>query len=223
MALPQVTLEIRWFFPGIIPEPGVQDWFLHTPRFGAELTDKHGKAREDLYLLTPGSTAMGPKLREGRFEIKLIQGWQECAVPGCPVNGRSEVWHKWQWPYATNKANKESAAVTASFLAGTPENLRVVVGKKRWQRKFRCAGPGDLAPLAKVPTDLPWWISAELTALRVQGAPWWTLAVEVCEHPDDALPILQQSAAWMLLDYPGPPLGLDNSLSYPEWLAGRIT
>ena len=49
MAIPQVTLEIRWFFPGTIPEPGVKDWFLHTPRFGAELTDEHGKAREDIY------------------------------------------------------------------------------------------------------------------------------------------------------------------------------
>jgi hypothetical protein len=223
MALPQVTLEIRWFFPGTVPEPGVKDWFLHTPRFGAELTDEHGKAREDIYLLTPGTTAIGPKLREGRFEIKLIQDRQEFALPGGSVSGMSEVWHKWQWPYATNKANNESAAVTASFLASTPENLRVVVWKKRWQRKFRLAGSGELAPLAKVPKDLPWWISAELTALRVQGMPWWTLAVEVCEHPGDALPFLRQSAAWMLQDYPGPPLGPGNSLSYPAWLAGRIT
>ena len=82
MALPQVTLEVRWFFPGTIPEPGVKDWFLHTPRFGAELTDEHGKAREDIYLLTPGTTAMGPKLREGRFEIKLNQDRQEFAAAG---------------------------------------------------------------------------------------------------------------------------------------------
>jgi len=81
------------------------------------------------------------------------------------------------------------------------------------------AGPGELLPVSKGQKDLTWWISAELTGLKVKGAPWWTLALEVCENPGASPLLLQQCLSWMLRDYSGPPLTADNSYSYPEWLA----
>jgi len=220
LSTPEITLEIRWFLPGIIPEKEVGNWFFHNPRFGARLIEKDGKKREDLYLLTPGNAGIGPKLREGKFEIKLLRGSQEVMEPGGAAGGRGEVWHKWKWPYARGKKDKKiDQLITESLLAGTREKLRVMVGKQRWQRKFRVAGPGELAPVAGSRKDLPWWVSAELTAIAVKGAPWWTLAVEICENPEASPLLLQQCLTWMLQDYAGPPLRVANSCSYPEWLA----
>lgn len=220
MSSPEITLEIRWFFPGTIPATEVRDWFLQNPRLGERLTEKDGKKREDLYLLTPGNTGIGPKLREGKFEIKLLQGSQEVTEPVSSASGQGEVWHKWKWPYARGKKDKKiDALITNSVLAGTRQELRVMVWKQRWQRKFRVTGPGELAPAAGTKKDLTWWVSAELTGIEVKGAPWWTLAVEICESPEASMLLLQQCLTWMLQDYAGPPLTAGNSYSYPAWLA----
>ena len=165
-----MTLEIRWFFPGTIPENEVEDWFLDNPRFGERLTEKHGKTREDIYLLTPGNSDIGAKLREGKFEIKLRQVQQEFIDLAGGVSGKSEVWHKWKWPYARTKKDKKiNEVVTNSFLARTPEKLRVTIWKQRWQRKFKPASPEDLDPVPKSQKDLSWRISAELTGLQIKG------------------------------------------------------
>jgi len=219
MSAPEITLEVRWFFPGTIPAKEVGDWFLDNPRFGDRLTGKHGKTREDLYLLTPGNTGVGAKLREGRFEIKLLQDQQELELEE-GAGGKSEVWHKWKWTYARGKKDaKINDLVTNSLMARTHQELRVMVRKKRWQRKFRLAGPEELAPRPGSEKDLTWWLSAELTGLQVGESPWWTLALEVCENPNAPLPLLRQSLSWMLQDYAGLPLKLKDSYSYPEWLA----
>ena len=109
--------------------------------------------------------------------------------------------------------------MTNSFLARTPEKLRVTIWKQRWQRKFKPASPEDLDPVPKSQKDLSWRISAELTRLQIKGAPWWTMSIEVRENPDDPSLFFQQSVHWMLQDYPGPLLQIDNYSSYPEWLA----
>ncbi|MFZ2087839.1 MAG: hypothetical protein WAU47_04625 [Desulfobaccales bacterium] len=219
MSEPEITLEIRWFFPGTISEKEVKDWFLQNPRFGDRFTEKNGKKREDLYFRTPGHTGIGPKLREGRFEIKLLQGQQELELAGA-VSGRTEVWYKWKWSYAKGKKDKKiSDLVSASFLAGTPEHSRVTVAKIRWLRKFTVEGPGKFVPVSKSQKDLTWWISTEITGVQVKDSPWWTLALEVYGNPDEPMPKLEQSLLWLIEDYPGPPLRMANSQSYPEWLA----
>jgi hypothetical protein len=219
MSAPEITWEVRWFFKGSIPEKEVGDWFLNNPRFGERLIGKHGKKREDLYLLTPGNTSIGAKLREGRFEIKLLQDQQELELAG-GGSGKSEVWHKWKWPYARGKKDtKINELITGSFMASTHPKLRVMVRKKRWQRKFTVTGPGELAPLPGREKGPTWWLSAELTGLQVGESPWWTLALEFCENREARLPLLQQSLSWILQDYAGLPLKLQDSYSYPEWLA----
>jgi hypothetical protein len=219
MSAPEITWEVRWFFKGSIPEKEVGDWFLNNPRFGERLTGKHGKEREDLYLLTPGNTGIGAKLREGRFEIKLLQDQQDLELTG-GAGGRSEVWHKWKWLYARGKKDaKINELVTRSLMASTHPKLRVMVRKKRWQRKFTVTGPGELAPFPGRGKDLTWWLSAELTGLQVGDSPWWTLALEVYGNPDEPMPKLEQSLLCLLQEYPGPPLRMANSQSYPEWLA----
>jgi len=54
--------------------------------------------REDIYLLTPGNSDIGAKLREGKFEIKLLKDQQEFIDLAGGVSSKSEVWHKWKWP-----------------------------------------------------------------------------------------------------------------------------
>lgn len=220
MAIPQITVEIRWFCQGKIPEKGVKDWFQNNSRFGDILEAKHGKKREDLYLITPGNTHIGPKLSEGRFEIKILQNHPEIiAIEGSAI-GKGEIWQKWTWPYAkTGKDKKIIAWLFTSFLARTPENLRVAVWKNRWQRNFKPTSEGELAPVPMSQKGLSCWIYTELTELKVKGAPWWSLTVEIYGDPDNPMAFLQQSLQWILQDYAGPPLELDNSYSYPEWLA----
>ena len=58
MITPEITLEIRWFFPEARPEPGVKDWFLNNSRFGEGLADEHGSPREDIYLLTEARASL---------------------------------------------------------------------------------------------------------------------------------------------------------------------
>jgi hypothetical protein len=218
MPQPQITVEIRWFFQGV-SEKGVNNWFLLNPRLGETLTEQRGQIRSDLYLLASGNTGIGVKLREGRFEIKVLQHHEEVLAKGGAVSGRGEIWHKWKWPYAKAKSDKKTdELVITSFMANTPENLRVRVWKKRWQRLFSPAGAKALAPMPKSPKGLAWWIQAELTELEVKGAPWWTLALEIYGNPDEPTAILWQSLQRFLEDYAGPPLQIDNSYSYPQWL-----
>ena len=221
MALPQITVEIRWFFPGV-PEIGVKNWFLSNLRFSEILTENQGKMRSDLYLLAGGNTGIGPKLREGRFEIKLVQLQGDIIALDGAVRGTGEIWHKWKWPYArTKKDKKTNELVIAGFMARTAEHLRVIVQKKRWQRVFNPTGTGLSAPGPRSPKGLSCWIQAELTQLQVKGAPWWTIALEVYGNPEEPMAFLRQSLQWFLEDYAGPPLQIDNSYSYPEWL-GRL-
>jgi hypothetical protein len=219
MALPEITVEIRWFFPGV-PEIGVKNWFLDNPRFGEALTETQGPIRSDLYLLAGGNTGIGRKLREGSFEIKLMQHQEEIIAAGGAVRGRGEIWHKWKWAYArAKKDNKTDELVIASFMASTAKNLRVMVRKKRWQRVFSPIGTAESAMVPGSPKEPSCWIQAELTELRVEEAPWWTLALEVYGNPEEPLAFLRQNLQWFLEDYGGPALHIDNSYSYPEWLA----
>ena len=143
---------------------------------------KYGKKREDLYLLTPGNTGIGPKLREGKLEIKLLQGCQETTEPVISASAKSEIWHKWKGPYAKGKKDKKiDKLITKSILAGTQEKLRVTVWKKggrgnsgsparenwsRWpgDKKVR---PGESAP------NLPAYRSREHP-----GGPWPSKSVK---------------------------------------------
>lgn len=219
MALPEITVEIRWFFPGA-PEIGVKNWFLMNLRFGEALTETQGKMRLDLYLLAGGNTGIGAKLREGSFEIKLVQHQEDILTAGGAVRGRGEIWHKWKWPYArTKKDNQTDDLVIASFMARRTGNLRVMVRKKRWQRVFSPIGTKELAGLPRSPQEPSCWIQAEFTELQVQEAPWWTLALEVYGNPEEPMVVLRQNLQWFLQDYGGPALHIDNSYSYPEWLA----
>ena len=220
MAMPQVTLEIRWFFPETVSAAGVQDWFLHNPRLGPALTEEQGETRVDLYLLTPGNTQIGPKLRGGRFEIKVRQNHQEIIDLNGSVSGKAEIWHKWKWPYARAKKDKEiNDLVISSFLARTSENLRATVWKKRWQRKFKADHPEELTPVPMGQKGLSCWISAEFTGIKIKGTPWWTLALEIYGTSEEPFTFLRECLHWFLRDYAGPSLTVANSYSYPEWLA----
>jgi hypothetical protein len=139
MALPQISVEIRWFFSGV-SEIGVKNWFLSSPRFGEILTEQQGRIRSDLYLVAGGNPGIGPKLQEDRFEIKLVQQQEDISVSGGVVRGKGEIWHKWKWPYARAKKDKKiDEVVISSFVARTAEDQRVT-----WYEKVPLEGQAPL-------------------------------------------------------------------------------
>jgi hypothetical protein len=197
-----VTVETRWFLEGPLP-PEVLRWFQ---RDGASVKPAH---RIDRYLLAPGCTAIGMKLREGRFEVKRRD--KDLGVlrlaPG--VTGRLALWRK--WGFQVSGAQSDS-----------PDENWVGVEKERWLRKFVTQG----SALKEIDANDfgAGGCSIELTRLAINGEPWWSIGLESVGEPPQAREELQSVAAHFFEsggDSAPPALSLqvEDSLDYPEWLA----
>lgn len=222
MASIERSTEVRWFFEGPISKE-VKYWFTDNARLGDPLTDNEGEEREDLYLIAAGGPEVSPKLRGGKLEIKLCDSSEDILGPEGKSIGKGEHWKKWnKWKYSDLKeesGKKLNEIVIQGFVEKTPMELRFNVWKKRWRHKFEVLENGELQPVSKKRKDLPFGILAELTELKVNGKQWWTTAFEVFGEPEEPMAILQRAVTWLLMDYPGPSLEVDNSYSYPEWLS----
>ncbi len=80
--------EIRWFFDGPLPDD-VRAWFESR---GLGISEPR---RTDEYLVLPGCTTTGVKLREGRFEIKALTRSPVPASYSNRVSGLKDAWIKW--------------------------------------------------------------------------------------------------------------------------------
>ncbi|BAY35854.1 hypothetical protein NIES2111_01710 [Nostoc sp. NIES-2111] len=89
--------EIRWFYPGRIPE-GIKVWFHQYCLIDQEQLPQE---REDVYLYIPGSDFLGIKLREGSLEVKWRTAELGVVSFGELVSGKAEKWTKWSCNDAT--------------------------------------------------------------------------------------------------------------------------
>jgi hypothetical protein len=114
------TIELRWFYPGMLPEL-MKDWFDGDIGVNPE-------SREDFYLKLPNCEYLGIKLRQGRLEVKLRQAELGKLNFGDNVAGKAEKWVKWmcEEPEAETLINQNQKA--------QPDWVRVQ--KIRWQRKY---------------------------------------------------------------------------------------
>lgn len=129
-----LTLEVRWFLPGPLPET-VDTWFA---RFGPPVAPE---TRTDRYL-TPTDDALGVKLRDGALEPK-----RRDAVLGPLAVGRAagtvEAWTKWSFALAD---------------AATPGAGWVAVTKTRRQREIEVGRARCHLDLTEVTVgDGAWW------------------------------------------------------------------
>lgn len=221
MANIERSTEIRWFFKGAIPDE-VNQWFNNHTDLGDPLTEKDSEEREDLYLVGSEAINLSPKLRQGKLEIKLFENSKEILGLNGTALGRGENWKKWKWKYLKKKGSEHKAVdhVVPLFLEATPKELRVNVWKNRRQRKFNITTEGKLEPVPMSKKDLPFGILVELAVLNVNGEQWYTIGFDVFGDPNQPMDILQQGVNWIIsTDYPGPPLKIDSSYSYPEWIS----
>jgi hypothetical protein len=185
------TAEIRWFLRGPPPGPVVA-WF--------ERAAEPPRTRTDIYLVLPGTDALGVKIRGGTtsFELKLRP------QPGSPlellagVSGQLEEWQKWSC--------SRSGITRLLPSLGLPKGRWVAVAKQRRMTTIPYRGESGC--------------NAELTTLEASGQTWSTLGFESFGPEPDLVAALKAAAEKLFgsLELPG---GLDTELScgYPGWLA----
>jgi hypothetical protein len=198
------SAELRWFFKGRLP-PQVKDWFC-----GARLC-KEETPRTDHYLLFPGSSEVGVKVRDGRkLEIKARTRSPEpfSLATGASV-GRQDAWVKWK------HQDNEVAGKLAALATGSAD--WVAVAKKRRLRKFRIGRDGNVEEIEPDATEDA-HCRVELTELNVRGSAWWTLAFDSFGTGSRTANLEQVARHFLKVLPRGLALTERDSMAYPEWL-----
>jgi hypothetical protein len=192
------SLEVRWLVHGHL-ETAVSQWFA---RFPAEL-----ESREDTYLLHPHQLRVSVKLRGGRtLDVKVYRGSPGILDVSGRARARMERWQKWSFP--TDSPGQVSA---------DPASWTVV----RKRRRISRFPPHDGRYQPRVPrTGGQLGCAAELTEIRMDGEPWWTLGFEATGQAGLLRDELEAAVAAVFSH--GLPDGLefrlDDSRSYAKWL-----
>jgi hypothetical protein len=195
------TAEVRWFHEGRTPAR-VEAWFR-----GGEREPTVQPVRVDHYLRLEDGEHLGVKLREGRLEVKQ----RELRLPvtrfHSRVAGVTELWRKWSLPLAGG-LQQMSGDLGASWIE---------VEKERALCRYRLAGNRRI-----VATTTDWYpdqgCDLELTAVRVKGGEWWTLALEAF-GPGGSVGENLLSVAEVVFGVGEPPaLNAPDSYGYPRWL-----
>jgi len=194
------SLEVRWIDQGAIP-PAMLAWM---GPFDAWI-----ERREDRYLVGPASPDLGVKIKGGiELDLKAFRG--DAGVLDLPGGrGRLERWAKWRFP------------LNSVTLPSTGGSSWLALRKTRHRRSFRRSDDGVVErPVAEA--EMP-GCSVELTTVEVGRETWWTFALEASGEPGDLEPVLRATAEVLSRgEQPsGVGLRLEDSMSYPRWLASR--
>ena len=199
---PADSLEVRWMIPGR-PETAIREWFA---RFPAE-----AEVREDVYLLQPCLPGLSVKLRDGSaLEVKSFLGSPGIVELPRRCRGRLQFWRKWSFPYHQPGERDAAPAVLAGWAA---------VRKTRRRSWFPLDAVREPAPAVRPAAQAGCLV--ELTQVRVRGGSWWTVGFEATGPAGLLHAALRHAADLMFAQAlpPGAELGLDNSLSYAQWLS----
>jgi len=192
------SLETRWFFPGSIP-PEVTAWFANLGEVQAQ------PPRTDLYLLGCGE-ALGVKLREGRFEMKKRTAeWGEVQFTQ-GFSGLVESWVKWG---IEAEADVQPTLDDDGHWTAVEKTRQILYYQLEADERVVVSAPGNEPETGG---------GLELTALRINGAAWWTIGVEVFGEPEKLLGVLLQIVNQKVQFLDNIPLAVTGSYSYPYWL-----
>ena len=195
------SAEVRWFIKGSVPRD-VLAWFLEEKR-------DDPKSRRDRYLILPGCESVGVKEREGRFEIKALQGTSEIVRCARNAVGRSETWAKWSY-------GKPAVDAWIEALRHEPEGW-AEVEKVRRSRKFSLdAGTPEEVELDEQPRE---GCLVEMTGINSCGSAWWSVGLAAF-GARERLRTNLLTVAEAFFSRHGLPLslGIAESCSYPAWL-----
>jgi hypothetical protein len=201
------TAEIRWFLEGS-PTGSVRDWFAEAALARDE------DPRIDSYLLLPGCTTCGAKIRKGHFEIKAQTNPPEPVSYSNGIAGKRVAWVKWSSGLAGAQLVQEQQG---------PETW-VQVEKSRTLRLFELADAVEERPAGE-------WLAGsgcfiELATLRIaedaedwsSASHWWSVCLEAFGAQGQVAQLVDRMASADVLQTISAELPAEFSMSYPEWL-----
>jgi hypothetical protein len=201
-----LTYELRWFYPGTIPE-NIEVWFkqncLAEPLQSPE-------ERSDVYLYSPESNFVGIKLRQGRLEVKWRKAELGIVHFDDFVEGKAEKWGKWLCCDSTEESFQPNQVLGKPFW--------VNVQKVRYSQLYQFIPNTSPKPVS-TQENIDNGCSVELTQLVIHENPWWSLAFEASGEETSLMENLQTTARWIFNTYRGSKLLAVNSYAYPTWLA----
>ena len=195
----QETVEVRWFRRGTLPD-SMLEWF------GARTADV--EIREDVYLVGAQLPDLSVKIRGGtELDVKVFRGTvDDERLPG-RARGWIDSWEKWTFPFA-------------SAVPQLPKRRGwTAVGKERRLRTFALRDGVAVPSRGRRASALE--CAVELTAVRVNGADWWTLGFEATGPEEEARRAVLDAAAVRVFEDPLPDglrLQLTSSGSYAALL-----
>lgn len=212
------TVETRWFFPGKLPKE-VRRWHARlSPRLIEE------PERTDVYLRTGDLTTLGTKLRQGSVQFKARIGKARKVKFNRKATGTLATWRKW------NFVADDSDASVEPLFDNKAHWIRV--RKKRSQHYFCWKQDTGLIE-ARAEADAT--CGVELVTAKVQGATYWSLALEAAAPRKGAAGAISGGPTkyarhcvkvvmtQIFAESDAPKCRLKKSLSYPEWLAGVMS
>jgi hypothetical protein len=203
------TYELRWFYPGTIPE-NIQFWF---EQHCLVQSSQPQEPREDLYLYSPECEFLGIKLRQEQLEVKWRQA--ELGVISCGeiVEGKVEKWSKWECHDSTGESFQ------AQQIASNP--VWVSVQKVRYAQTYEVLDEFSLQAVSEN-ESINNGCHVELTHLTINENTWWSLAFEAFGDDACILENLQVTANRVFSSYLEQRLLAVDSYAYPAWLAQAI-
>ncbi len=197
------TAEVRWFYSGRIPSE-VHDWFVTV----ASVNEPPAR-RIDKYLMLPGVTTLGIKLRQQRLEIKLRNfDYGEVQLHE-RISGRMQRWRKWSLGL-----DQEDGTLGEIMNQG---NGWLDVHKERYLSRYIIERK-IVVERIEVDDDANSGCEVELTAIEAIGRHWWTIAFESFGEEYVLGHNLARVSERIFRTGAPPSLAIARSCSYPQWL-----
>lgn len=197
--------ELRWFYPGRIPED-IKVWFQQQCLVDQAQTPEK---RADVYLYVPESDFLGIKLRQDNLEIKWRTAELGVLSFGEQVAGKAEKWSKWTCSDRTG-ANFQPATVFHN-------PAWISVEKIRYLQAYQVLADCSVQPVVNE-ESIDNGCSLEITQLLIQDSTWWSLALEANGEDHRLMANLQLTADSIFSTYKESLLTI-NSYAYPHWLS----
>ncbi len=158
------SLELRWFFKGILPIR-VYQWFTDILPGNEKFEEK---PRDDYYLATQ-SIDLGVKFSRQQLQVKIRTDNVDFTLNNNNIQGSLEYWIRYDWDYLHNKENTKKDKLYDRFSS-------IKIDKKRLIRKYKILDNQLIQIPIQNTTDTQ--CSIEITKINVKEQAWSTLGFD---------------------------------------------
>ena len=158
------SLELRWFFKGILPIP-VYQWFTDILPGNEKFEEK---PRADYYLATQ-SIDLGVKFSRQQLQVKIRKYNVDFTWNNNNIQGSLEYWIRYDWDYLPNQENTQTDKLYDRFSS-------IKIDKTRLIRKYKILDN----QLVQIPLSNTTEIQCaiEITKINVKEQVWSTLGFD---------------------------------------------